>query len=334
MSEALKITGVEEHFVTPDILDAWRALAPAWQDLSLTPSTQGETAWRLAELDDGRLAAMDDAGVDMQVLSLSTPGVQNLPGPNAVDLARQANDLLAETISHRSDCFGGLATLPTPDPAAAVAELERAVSQLGLDGAMVFGRTRERTMDALEFWPIYEAAASLHAPLHLHPQSPTPAVRNAYYSGFNPSLDAALATHGIGWHYESGIELLRLILAGVFDHFPDLQVIAGHWGELVLFYLDRISALDTSVQLQRPIAEYLRTNVHIAASGVYSQRYLNWTVDLVGIDRVLFSTDYPFVPAAGSVARTFLQQADLDDAGRRAIASGNWERLRHEIRRG
>jgi len=329
----MRVIGLEEHFVTAEVLRAWRALDPRWQDLSLIPSTRGETARRLAEVGDERLTAMDDAGVDVQVLSLSSPGVQSLDRGEAVALQTAANDVLSEVVRRRPDRFGGLATLATPDPPAAAAELERAVTRLGLDGAMVFGRTRDRTMDAPEFWPIYEAAAALRAPLYLHPQTPSPAVRDAYYGGYDPRLSAALATHGIGWHYETGVELLRLILAGVFDRFPDLQIIVGHWGELVLFYLDRIASLDELGTLRRPITDYFRTNVHITPSGVLSHRYRQWATDVIGVDRILFATDYPFVGVAEGGARTFLREAALSETDRAAVASGNWTRLRTAIRR-
>jgi uncharacterized protein len=329
----VKLIGLEEHFVTREVLDAWRALDPEWQDLSLTPATQGDSARRLADLGDERLAEMDKAGLDVQVLSLSTPGVQNLAPAEAVAVQVAANDTLAEAVRARPDRFQGLATLATPDPDAAAAELERAVTVLGLNGAMVFGRTRDRTMDEPEFWPIYEAAAALRAPLHLHPQSPCPAVRDAYYGGYGPDVTAAFATHGIGWHYESGVQLLRLILSGVFDRFPDLQVIVGHWGEMVLFYLDRVSSMDGAAGLRRPIAEYFRTNVHVAPSGVLSMRYLRWATEVVGVDRLLFSTDYPFVNAQEGGARAFLEQAPVSDADRLKIASGNWNRLCAAIRR-
>lgn len=329
----MPIIGLEEHFVTRDVLDAWRALDSQWQDLSLTPATQGESARRLADLGDERLAKMDRTGVDVQVLSHSTPGVQNLAPAGAVALAAAANDLLSDAVRARPDRFQGLAILPTSNPAAGAAELERAVTRLGLRGAMVFGRTRDRNMDEREFWPIYEAAAALRAPLHLHPQSPPPAVRDAYYRGYGTPFDAAFATRGIGWHYESGVQLLRLILSGVFDQFPDLQVIAGHWGELVLFYLDRIDALNAGAGLQRPISEYFRTNIYIAPSGIFSQRYLRWATEVVGLDRILFSADYPFVPVTDAGARAFLDQAPLSDTDRAKIASGNWDRLCASLRR-
>ncbi|WP_328616925.1 amidohydrolase family protein [Amycolatopsis sp. NBC_00355] len=330
----MNIIGLEEHFVTREVVDAWRALDPEWQDLALTPSTQGDSARRLADFGEERLAAMARAGVDVQVLSLSTPGVQNLAPAEAVALQTAANDTLAEVTRARPGSFQGLATLATPRPAAAAAELERAVTTLGLDGAMVFGRTRDRNMDEPEFWPIYEAADALRAPLHLHPQSPPPAVRGAYYSGYGARVDAALATHGIGWHHDSGVQVLRLILSGVFDRFPDLQVIVGHWGEMVLFYLDRIDSLTEVAGLRRPVSDYFRTNIHLAPSGILSRRYLRWATELVGVDRILFSTDYPFVSTPPGGARDFLTQAPLGDADRLKIASGNWDRLRAAIRRG
>jgi predicted TIM-barrel fold metal-dependent hydrolase len=329
----VKIIGLEEHFVTRDVVDAWCALDPEWQDLSLTPSTQGDSARRLSDFGEERLAAMAQAGVDVQVLSLSTPGVQNLAPAEAVALQTATNNTLAELTRARPGTFQGLATLATPRPAAAAAELERAVTKLGFNGAMVFGRTRDRTMDEPEFWPIYEAAAALKAPLHLHPQSPPPAVRSAYYSGYGARVDAALATHGIGWHYDSGVQVLRLILSGVFDRFPDLQVIVGHWGEMVLFYLDRINSLTTIAGLRRPISDYFRTNIHVAPSGIFSRRYLQWATELVGVDRLLFSTDYPFVATPPGGARAFLAEAPISDTDRAKIASGNWDRLCASIQR-
>jgi predicted TIM-barrel fold metal-dependent hydrolase len=331
--ESMNLIGLEEHFVTSEVLDAWRALDPDWQDLSLVPSTRGDSARRLADLGDERLAEMEKAGLDVQVLSLSTPGVQNLAPANAVALQTAANDVLAEAVRTDPAHFQGLATLATPDPAAAASELERAVTELGLNGAMVFGRTRDRNMDAAEFWPIYEAAEALRAPLHLHPQSPCPAVRSAYYSGYSPPVDAAFATHGIGWHYESGVQALRLILSGVFDRFPDLQVIVGHWGEMVLFYLDRIDSMNGVAGLRRPVSDYFRTNVYLAPSGMLSQRYLRWAAEVVGIDRILFSSDYPFVIAPEGGARAFLEEAPISAADRVKIASGNWDRLCASIRR-
>ncbi len=329
----MRIIGLEEHFVTEEALRAWRALDPTWQDIALKAAEEGEPARRLAELGAGRFAAMQQAGLDVQVLSLTAPGLQNLAPDRAVALQTAANDQLAEVVRAHPERLQGLATLATPAPAAAARELERAVTKLGLNGAMLFGRTRARNLDHPDFWPIFEAAQALSAPLYLHPQSPLPAVRAAYYSGFNDELDAAFATHGIGWYYETGVQLLRLILGGVFDRFPDLQVIVGHWGEVVLFYLDKLDAFAQETKLARPFSDYFRRNVYVTPSGLLSQRSLRWAIELVGVERIMFSTDYPFVPVAPGGCRRFLEESSLSPADREKIGSGNWDRLCAGIRR-
>jgi uncharacterized protein len=167
---------------------------------------------------------------------------------------------------------------------------------LHLDGAMLYGRTRGRNLDHHDFWPIFEAASALRAPLYLHPQSPPPAVRESYYHGFGTAIDAAFATHGIGWHYDTAVVILRMMLAGVFDRFPDLQLITGHWGELMLFYLDRIDQLASVARLPRKPSEYVRAQLYATPSGILSQRYLRWAMEVIGVQRILFATDYPFVP--------------------------------------
>ncbi|MET4781539.1 amidohydrolase family protein [Glaciihabitans sp. UYNi722] len=323
----MKLIGLEEHVVTADVLAAWQALEPQWQDLALAPSSVGDNARRLAEVGPERIAAMDATGLDVQVLSLSTPGVQNLESGDAVRLQSATNDTIAEAVRRNPDRFQGFATLATSSPADAARELERAITQLGLNGAMVFGRTREKSIDHPDFLPIFETAAALHAPLYLHPQSPLPSVREAYYSGFTPPVEAAFASHRIGWHYDAGVQLLRLILSGVFDRFPELQVVVGHWGEVVMFYLERIDLLSQFANLPRPLSDYLRTNVYVTASGMLSQRYLGWSKEIIGVDRILFSTDYPFEPASRGGARQFLEDADLSPEEKEGIASGNWDRL-------
>lgn len=329
----MRIIGVEEHFVTETVLQASRALDSQWQDLALRPSAEGESARRLAEVGEERFAAMEHTGIDVQVLSLTTPGVQNLAPDDAVAAQTASNDVLAEMVLEHPDRLQGLATLATPVPTEAARELARAVTTLGLNGAMLFGRTRERNLDHPDFWPIFEAAAALNAPLYLHPQSPLTTVRTAYYSGIDKKLDPAFATYGIGWHYETGVQLLRLILSGVFDRFPELQVIVGHWGEVVLFYLERIDKLAEPARLARPIIDYVRTNLLVAPSGMFSQRYLRWAIEIMGADRILFATDYPFEFAPHGGARRFLAEADVSDADREKIASGNWDRLCAGIQR-
>ena len=330
----MKIIGLEEHFVTEDVVAAWRALDPRWQDVVHAQANGGEIGVRLLDLADQRIAAMDETGIDVQVLSLTAPGVQSQEPGEAVALQTASNDLLADTVRSRPDRFQGFATLATPDPAAAAQELKRAVTKLGLNGAMLFGRTRERNLDHPDNWPIFDTAAALRAPLYIHPQSPVPAVRDAIYGGLGESVDDAFATFGLGWHYETGVQILRMVLAGVFDRFPDLQLITGHWGEVVLFYLDRIDNLAGPAKLKQPVSDYFRQHVSVTPSGLWSQRYLRWALEMLGPERILFSSDYPYRFTREGGARRFLQEADLSDADRAMIAHGNWERLVANIKRG
>ena len=254
---------------------AWTSVDPRWRDLALKASTEGDGAQRLLDFGSKRLAAMDEAGIDVAVLSLTTPRVQNLNADVAIQLARSSNDELAAAVRAQPDRFQDLATLPTPSPQHAANELERAVRELGRQGAMLHGRTHDRNLSDQEFWPIFEAAEALRTPLYLHPQSPQQGVLNACYTGFGDEMESLFARAGIGWHYETGIQIVRLILAGVFDRFPNLQIITGHWGEVMLFYLDRIDMLSSPAKLPRKISEYVQQNVYVTASGIFSQRYLN-----------------------------------------------------------
>jgi predicted TIM-barrel fold metal-dependent hydrolase len=329
----MKVIALEEHFATPAIIDAWQSTPVDTRDYAVDMSAGPDTQRRLVDLAEERIGHMDDAGVDVQVLSVTTTGVQNIDTAAAIPLARAANDLMAETIRTHPNRFQGFATLPVGAPAQAAAELERAVRDLGLSGAMVFGRHGETNFDHPDFLPILETAAALRVPLYLHPQSPAPPVRKAYYDGVDHQLATIFATGGIGWHYETGVQALRLILAGVFDRLPDLQLILGHWGEVVLFYLDRIDIMTEPAGLPRKVSDYFISNISVTPGGVFSQRYLRWAIEVLGIDRILFATDYPFQLAADGAARRFLDSAELSEADREKIANGNWTRLCAEIRR-
>ena len=328
---ALKITGLEEHFLTTDLLQAWRDLPPEERDLAFRPASEGETSRRLLEIGPERIKAMDETGLDVQVLSLTTPGGQNLPAEQALEVVGQANDYLAAAVAQHPDRFQGLASLPTGHPEAAAEELERAVTELGLDGAMLFGRTGAAHLDHARLWAVYEVAERRRIPLHLHPQSPPSAIRDAYYSGFDPITDSAFATYGVGWHYDAGVEFLRMVVAGVFDRFPNLQVIVGHWGELVLFFLERIQHLAKAAGLPLDLHDYVRSNLIVAPSGILSPRYLRWAGEVIGVERIVFSTDYPFEPASRHGARAFLDSLEITGPERALIASNTWDQLRGNI---
>ena len=329
----MKIIALEEHFVLSELQDAWASLPTAQDDLT-EQFRHGEYGEYLPELGDRRLRDMDDEGVDVQVLSINAPSVQNLSPEDALALARSANDHLAATIGVHPDRFQGFVTLPTPDPDAAVDELTRGMTQLGLQGAMLNGRTAERNIDHPAFNDLWSAAAQLKAPVYIHPHVPPKAVRDIYYSGLGPRFDTVFGAQGYGWHVETGIQLLRLIYSGAFDRNPDLQVIVGHWGELVLFFADRIQWLDhLGLNLDRTLHEYLTANVSYTPSGIFSQRYLRWALEVVGADRLMFATDYPFLraDAKNGRARSFLDDAPIDADERDKIAHANWEKLTSRV---
>ena len=327
----MQIVGLEEHLVIPELLGAWSRL-PGLQQGPGAGFGDDPLAQRLRDCGDRRLTDMDAQGVDMQVLSLTTPGVQNLTPADAVAVAREANDALAQIVNHNPARFQAFAAIPTPEPDSAEEELERAFTKLGLRGAMLYGRTGATNADDSRFDGLYATAARLRAPIYLHPQTPVAPVREAYYSGYGDEIDAMFANFGIGWYYETGVQLLRMIFSGVFDRHPNLQVIVGHWGELVLFYLEHSAVMQAmGLRLDRPLAEYFRQNVWVTGSGLYSERYLRWSAEVVGIDRIMFSTDYPFRDTGGGTARTFLQNAPLTEAEKAAIGSGNWERLMGQV---
>jgi uncharacterized protein len=329
----MRTIGTEEHLVTDEVAAAWNRLDPAARADSGAGVPPGELGERLREVGDRRIAAMDEAGLDIQVLSLTSPGLHNLPADEATQLQVETNDRIAELVAGRPDRFQGFATLALPAPSAAAQELERAVTKLGLHGALLFGRTGERNLDHPDNWPIFEAAAALRAPLYIHPQLPQARVRDAIYSGFGDDVDNAFARFGIGWHYETGVQFLRLALAGVFDRFPDLQVVLGHWGEVVLFYLDRSDGLAMAAKLPQTFSEYARRNAFITAGGVFSQRYLRWAVEVVGAERVMLGTDYPYRPIPDGGVERFLQTAGVEPADQERIAAGNWDALVAGIRR-
>jgi predicted TIM-barrel fold metal-dependent hydrolase len=320
----MKIIAIEEHVLPDEIKQAWSTI-PGADDgtLGLNPGLLGE---RLRDTGEQRLALMDETGVDVQVLSLTTPGLNNL-GHHGIDLARRANDLIADTVSANPTRFQAMASLSFAKPDMAADELHRAVTELGFKGAVLFGRVGDKNLDDALFEPTFACAAELGVPLLIHPQIPQAGVRDAYYAGFGAPIDLALSTFALGWHFEAGMQLVRLVLGGVFDRHPNLQVILGHWGELVLFYLERLVMIDRVSHLERPFIEYIRNNLYLTASGMFSPAYMQQSIDVVGVDRILFSTDYPYQYRPGGDARRFIDESTLTAADKAKFTHANWERL-------
>lgn len=239
---------------------------------------------------------MDAAGIDLQVLSLNSPGVEQAEVADAITCAREANDYLAGAIKRHPTRFAGFASLPIQAPDEAAKELERCVRQLGFKGANINGHTRGRYPDDKFFSPILACAEALDVPLYLHPTVPHKPVADALYGGFSQQVTGALASAGWGWHIETAIHLLRIILGGVFDRHPNLQVVVGHMGEAIPFMLPRLNRnlSPQLTKLERPVGDYLRQNVHYTFGGFnFTPTFLNLLLE-IGVDRIMFSIDYPY----------------------------------------
>jgi uncharacterized protein len=317
----MRVIALEEHFWTPAIAEA---IGPLRNPNAGADSPLGLD---LADLGQRRLAAMDASGIDLQVISHTTPGVQHLDAGSAPALAREANDVLAAAVREHPDRFAGFATLPTSDPALAADELERAVGELGFLGAMVNGHTRGRFLDDLSFAPLLERFERLDVPLYLHPTEPVRAVREAYYDGFAPTVSWFLSAAAWGWHSETALHVLRMVLGGVFDRHPGLRVIVGHMGEMLPFMLQRIDDnLPPKVTgLDRPPSAYVLDHLHITTSGLFSVPPLQCALAVFGIERVLFSIDWPYAP--NEEGRRLLDEAPLSADDLERFAHSNAERV-------
>jgi len=319
---AMKIVALEEHFILPR---EQASLPPGAHRGSDREKLLGfDVVAELIDLGDRRIAAMDAAGISMQVLSHNQPGCQALDASAAVPMAGEVNDLLFEAVKAHPGRFEGFAALPTADPAAAVRELERAVTKLGFKGAMINGHTRGRFLDAKQFWRIFECAEGLGVPIYLHPSRPQSAVMQAYFDGYE---ELALAAWGFG--IETGAHFLRLLFAGVLDAFPDLKIILGHLGEGLPFMLHRINDQTRLAAARRGLkkapAQYLTENLVVTCSGNFSAPAFLCTVSALGVDNVLFSVDWPYESNAAAV--DFLLRQPLAPRDLEKIAHLNAERI-------
>jgi predicted TIM-barrel fold metal-dependent hydrolase len=314
----MRVIAIEEHMLPRDIVET------AGVDLGLRA---GKKAADLDDVGEGRLRMMDDAGIDIQVLSALSYFVQDLEPSLAVPVHRQINDRLATTVATHPDRFQAFAALPMTDPAAAVDELSRAVVELGFLGAMIHGQTCGVFLDDPSVRPILAAAERFDVPIYLHPAPPPTRVAEVYYSGLAPEIAACLSTSGWGWHSECGMHVLRMVAAGVFEELPNLKVIVGHMGEGLPFHLDRIEEMLNPVVTghARSIATTLRENLHLTTSGYNYNAPLACALATFGVDHVLFSVDHPF--GNSKRATEYLATAPVSESDREKIAHGNAELL-------
>jgi predicted TIM-barrel fold metal-dependent hydrolase len=316
-----RVIAIEEHWVTPGVTAALNALPEDRRDDSVALNDMGDNLARLEDLGDTRIAVMDAQGIDLQIISLAPPGTGPLAPADALPLTREANDRAAEAVKEHPTRLRAFATLPMAEPGAVAGELERTAA-LGFVGAMVYGRTGATPLDDPRYDDLFATAAALGQPIFIHPQIPPRAIRDAAYSGFDELTGLALATFGWGWHLEAAVAALRLITRGTFDRHPGLQIVLGHWGELLPFWSERTDSLSRVAGLARTVSDYIRSNVHITSSGMLSPALLRHTLEVTTIDRLLFSTDYPFQHPTAADISTFLGEFGSDE-DRQKFSAGN-----------
>ncbi len=298
----MRIITLEEHVTTPTIV---RASSNGQGGMPSNAYIQSLHA-KLLDIGEGRLADMDASGISMQVLSISASPSDKMESSAAHALARDANDILAAAVKAHPDRFAAFCTLALQEPDKAATELDRCVRRLGFKGVMVNGTMNGQFLDDAKFTPFFEAAQALDVPIYLHPAPPPMPVMEAYFSGLPGQLGFLLSTAGWGWHIETGLHSLRLIITGLFDRFPKLKIIIGHMGENLPFSVARSQMVFSrgTLSLKRPLSEYFQEHFYLTTSGYFTLPPFLCMLQIVGADRILFSVDYPFSP--NTIGRKFL----------------------------
>ena len=328
----------EEAFAPPELLARYRKLLESgyddpgfrslWGFYSGASPRASALFERIQDLGDRRIGDMDSTGIAIQILSLTAPGVQVFDAPEGTALAREFNDQLADAIGKHPDRFAGLAAIAPQDAAGAAKELERGVRQLGLKGAIVNSHTRGEYLDDAKFWPIFEAAEALNVPVYIHPTTPPKSM-------IAPFLDRGLDGAIFGFAVETGLHLLRILIAGVFDRFPKLQIVSGHLGEALPYWLPRLDFMHGNMvaakrypgaqKLQRKLSDYIKDNMYVTTSGMAWEPGILYCQSVLGVDRVLYAMDYPyqFIPAEV----TLTDNLPLSTADKRKLYQSNAERV-------
>jgi 2,3-dihydroxybenzoate decarboxylase len=331
---------VEEAWAPPEILARYKKLLeekPAswdpgfrslWGFFLGATARATQLAARIQDLGAQRIADMDTSGIAKQLVFLTAPGVQVFDSSTATTLARALNDQLNDSIRKQPDRYAGLAAIAPQDPRAAALELERSVKSLGLKGAVVNSHTQGEYLDDPKCWEIFEAAQALEVPLYLHPNTPPPAM-------IGPFLPRGLEGAIYGFAVETGLHLLRIIVAGVFDRFPKLNIVVGHLGEGLPFWLFRLDFMHRSMvnakrypgaqPLKKKPSDYLRENVWVTTSGMQWAPAILFCQQVLGIDRVMYAMDYPyqFVPEEVKVT----DELPIADEDKRKLYQLNAERV-------
>jgi 2,3-dihydroxybenzoate decarboxylase len=311
------IIALEEHYFDSD----WNNALDTSHHSVRSPSPLMK---RMEDLGVQRIREMDEAGIDLQVLSHSPPGSQGVREDVAVAWTKSANDRLHAAVQNHPTRFAGFASLPTTHPVAAADELERAVNKLGFKGGMLHSLTEGPFLDDKRYWPIFERAAALDVPLYIHPADPNPAVIKAYYGDYAKTHPTFIRA-AWGFTFEAGTQAMRLVLSGLFDAYPGVKIILGHLGETIPYTLARIDEALSRDTPMKNFREVFSTHFYVTTSGFFSDPALQCCIQEIGIDRIMFSIDWPF--ASNTAGVQWMQKTWLNEADKARIFSGNAKRL-------
>lgn len=310
---------IEEHVMDPNLggLDYFVEVGGAPR------GRLGALEAALKDTGPNRIAIMDKTGIDMQMLSQSPYPYEKVT-PEQV---AKANDDLATLIKSKPTRYSGFAALPLGTPEVVADELERAVKVLGMKGTMINGTVNGRFLDHPDFYPMFEKAVELDIPVYLHPGFPPKAVRELYYENIELTIAYSLSTAAWGWHQETAIHVLRLAASGLFDKLPDLKIVIGHMGEMLPFMLDRVDNRlgPPTKHLKKSIKEYLLSNVWITTSGFFTNPPFQCALDTWGIDRIIYSVDYPYSKCEDG--KKFLDECGLEGEDLEKLTHLNVEKL-------
>jgi len=325
----MRTVALEEHFSIPALgqrIGKDAISRRGYRPRNITPGAPNPMEL-LPEIAEKRLKSMDDADITVQVLSHAGPNADLVPGPDGVAMARETNDHLAAAIARHPDRFAGFAMLPLQSPNACAAELKRAVRELGFLGALVNGTTEGRFLDHPSYDGLLAAAVELDVPIYIHPHIPPEPVRHAYFSDLPEGASRVLETAGWGWHSETAVHLLRMVVAGTLDRHPKLKIIIGHMGEMLPMMMARVDQVfqHDIGHLKRPVSRTILDQVWITTSGIFDEPPFIAALLTFGIDRIMFSVDYPFAPNAAG--RKFLERIALAPADKAKLSHGTADAL-------
>jgi predicted TIM-barrel fold metal-dependent hydrolase len=323
----MRVVTLEEHITFPELVDKLPQEALTRDYLGKSPMMQ-RIAPKLADIDGERLQSMDENGITTQVLSVTGAGADLLNAAEGPAFAKEYNDAIAERIAAHPNRFKAFAHLPTTNPEAAADELERTVKKYRFCGALINGLTNDEFLDDGKYAPIFKRAEQLDVPIYLHPGLPPKAVFDAYYSNLPKQAGGFLSIAGWGWHSETALHTLRLIVSGTLDKYPKLKLIIGHMGEMLPMMMvrsDKMFGINHGGSNQRSIIQTLHDQVYITTSGLFTTPPLQIAIDTFGIDNIMFSIDYPF--SSNEQGKQYIESMQLSSADLEKIAHGNADKL-------